>query len=424
MFHPDAGITASISDPIITGKNITLNAKSLGKELAPVTYSDLTNLKTLKKLAGAKGGDVTFDGNGGIILQEQSPLTVKQLDAKDKLNITTQGNTFISGTANTKFNVNTPINARNSKVVLMTGNGIDASKGITAKDVELYAGAGNITAKIISGQLTANALGDITINADNNLTVNNVTSGSNAILNANGSVISADEYFVVKAPNVNITATDNIGTKLLPLVILADDTALKARYAYIMGDYENLNVAPGTEIIMGSNGEDNALGGEDNASGGDENIYNNSSKRKSSSRDNSNYQSNYYSNDNNNNVATKDAPTFDNVAEPADTVSSNNAATTAPTIGLTDTFSYIVGKYGLLKEKTASLLDKFTYTLNKYFFSKTPSLDTEKNPATTKTNMAEWENTVSEDNADTNLTLTRLSDNSLRIVTKDSSRDK
>lgn len=100
------------------------------------------------KLAGVKGGDVTFNQNGSITLTEQSPITVGQSSADDKLNITTQGNTFISGTNDTKFNVNTPINAGDGKVVLMTGNGIDADKGITAKDIELYAGAGDLNAKL------------------------------------------------------------------------------------------------------------------------------------------------------------------------------------------------------------------------------------------------------------------------------------
>lgn len=138
MLNPKAGLTADISDPIITGKNITLNAKSIGKELAPRNYSDFTNIKTLEKLAGVKGGDVTLNRSGSITVTEQSPITVNATG--DKLNVTTQGNTFISGTADTKFNVNTPIDAGDGKVVLMTSNGIDADKGITAKDIELYAG--------------------------------------------------------------------------------------------------------------------------------------------------------------------------------------------------------------------------------------------------------------------------------------------
>ena len=115
-----------------------------------MTYSDLTNLDTLKKLAGAKGGDATFNENGSITLKEQSPITVKQLSAENTLNITTQGNTFVSGTDDTKFNVNTPINADEGKVVLMTGKGIDATKGITAKEIELYAGAGDLNANLIA----------------------------------------------------------------------------------------------------------------------------------------------------------------------------------------------------------------------------------------------------------------------------------
>ena len=134
LLNPSAGITASISDPIITGRNITLNAQSLGKELAAVTYSDLTSLDTLKKLASVKGGDVTFKSNGKVVIRQQSPITVAQISAEDKLNITTTGNTFISGDGNTKFNVSTPITANDGKVVLMTGNGIDAREGKVVTD--------------------------------------------------------------------------------------------------------------------------------------------------------------------------------------------------------------------------------------------------------------------------------------------------
>lgn len=149
LINPKAGLTADVGEPIITGKNITLNAKSIGKELSARTYSDLTNTKTLEKLAGVKGGDVTFNRNGSITIKEQSPITVNATG--DKLNVTTQGNTFISGTADTKFNVNTPINAGDGKVVLMTGNGIDADKGITAKDIELYAGKSDLNALLTAG---------------------------------------------------------------------------------------------------------------------------------------------------------------------------------------------------------------------------------------------------------------------------------
>lgn len=151
LLNPSAGTTANISDPIITGKNISLYAKSIGKELEPVTYSNLSSLATLKKLALAKGGDVTYNKNGTITVKEQSPITVKQLSAEDKLNIRTQGNTFISGTDDTKFNVNTPVTAGSGKVVLMTGNGIYSKKGITAKEIELYAGAGDLTANLEAG---------------------------------------------------------------------------------------------------------------------------------------------------------------------------------------------------------------------------------------------------------------------------------
>lgn len=48
LLNPKAGVTANISDPIITGKNITLTANSIGNELAPKTYSDLTNINTLE----------------------------------------------------------------------------------------------------------------------------------------------------------------------------------------------------------------------------------------------------------------------------------------------------------------------------------------------------------------------------------------
>ena len=136
---------------------------------------------------------------------------------------------------------------------------LNPSAGITA----------SISDPIITGKLTANALNNIAINADFNLLVNNVTSGSNATLTAKGNISSGGK-FIVNAPNVNLTATNNIGTQSIPLFILAEDTALKAKYAYIMGDYGNLNASPDTKVMVGSNGE--AAGSPESAGGNNSNI--------------------------------------------------------------------------------------------------------------------------------------------------------
>lgn len=93
------------------------------------------------------------------------------------------------------------------------------------------------------GTLTANAAGDINITADANLPIKNITSDSNVNVNSKGDIIPADEDTRIHAPNVNLTSSKNIATRANPLNINADNTTLRAKYAYIIGDYGNLNAA-------------------------------------------------------------------------------------------------------------------------------------------------------------------------------------
>ncbi len=339
LLNPSAGITASISDPIITGKNITLTAKSLGKELEPVTYSDLSNIKTLEKLAGVKGGDVTINDNGSITVKAQSPITIAQIAAQDKLNITTQGNTFISGTTETKFNVNTPINAGNKKVVLMTGNGIDAMSGISAKDIELYAGAGDLNAKII---------------------------------------FMADKNSSIRAKNVNLIATKNIGTRSFPLIVFADNIESKAKHVYIA--------------------EHDAAGSPESADG------------------NTNSNISYYSpaQSSTETTPTNEAAPVTNTYEPLNTPSVINSAEPANATPANN-----------FTTRTISQLDKFSHSLNHNEPLSTESVDDDisaDNFAAKITNQFDFDdilppvNTVSEDDLTANKMLITLPDENLYIL--------
>ncbi len=398
LLNPSAGITASISDPIITGKNITLTAKSLGKELAPVTYSNLSNIKTLEKLAGVKGGDVTINENGSITVKAQSPITVAQSTAQDKLNITTQGNTFISGTTDTKFNVNTPINARNNKVVLMTGNGIDAEKGIAANEIELYAGAGSLNAKLVSGKLTANALSNINISSEADMLINNVTSGANVTFFAKGN-ISPSRKFLIKSPSVNLTATNNIGTKSIPIFILANNTALKAKYAYIVGDYGNLNATQDTKVIIGSNGE---------AAGSPESGGKNTNKNIS-----------YYSPAQPSTTPTNSTNKFVPTTSNNEVLNTTNATNSPVTNNISE---------NNFTTRTINQLDKFSHSLNHNELLNTERIDDTiftDNFAAKIINQLDLDNilppvnTVSEDNLTAHKRLITLPDESLYILDED-----
>ena len=167
ILNPQAGLTANVPDPIITGKSVSLTAATIGKDLSPVTYKTLTDKTTLSKLAGAKMGDVTFNSNGTITMNEQSPVTIDLLDSNALTSITTKGKTYIAGTTRTALNINTDINVPDDKVVLMTGAGITDDRLLSAKQLELYAGGGDLKASNVavgSGGLVANALHDININ--------------------------------------------------------------------------------------------------------------------------------------------------------------------------------------------------------------------------------------------------------------------
>lgn len=122
----------------------------------------------------------------------------------------------------------------------------------------------------VVGTLTANAAGDININAEADLPVKNITAGGNVNITATGNIVPSDKNSLVKAPNVNLTATNDIAAKSTPLTIHADLTALKSKYAYIAGDYGSLKAA-GTKVIDKDNnaGSGGASGSWESALPGD-----------------------------------------------------------------------------------------------------------------------------------------------------------
>lgn len=73
--------------------------------------------------------------------------------------------------------------------------------------------------------------------------IKNITSDSNVNVNSKGDIIPADEDTRIHAPNVNLTSSKNIATRANPLTINADNTTLRAKYAYIIGNYGNINAA-------------------------------------------------------------------------------------------------------------------------------------------------------------------------------------
>ena len=260
ILNPEAGITANVPEPTISGKTVSLTAKSIGKDLESVTYKDLTNINTLEKLAGAKMGDVTFNKDGSITLSEQSPLTVDILDKGTNLKIDTEGKTYIAGTNRTAMNIGTDINVPNNKVVLMTGDGIKDNRLLSAKTLELYAGAGELSVTNLKmpydaknafkpiSSVTANALEKVTIQAIGQIPIKNITAGKTVYLERMDNDYSWDYPIVAADGSSKIKAGESITFK-------TKGSHIKNGQYNLQVDTVNVNVVEGSGALVTPKGD-------------------------------------------------------------------------------------------------------------------------------------------------------------------------
>ena len=248
ILNSPAGQTVNVENPNIIANNLKISANGgIGEDdetPTVISAADLTKVENLKILSNVKAGDLTWSANkSSVTVKKQNPVSVQLRNDGEStggnLSINSGKHTYLVGTKNTTFNFKNSFGNRDYEprwgiytdynVRLMTDNGIkfaDTSNGITAKDVILYGGAGNIGGQGQSDALKLNMTGALEANSAKSiyldsvhrsspLTIQAITAGENiGMVNDYTPIVMSTETSKdtgrLTGKSINITAK-NIG---------------------------------------------------------------------------------------------------------------------------------------------------------------------------------------------------------------------
>jgi len=212
ILNSPAGQTVNVENPNIIANTLKISATGgIGEDDETPTVinaADLTKVENLKILSNVKAGDLTWSANkSSVTIKKQNPVSVQLRNNGESsggnLEINSGKHTYLVGTKNTTFNFKNSLGNRDYdprwgistdyNVRLMTDNGIkfaDSNDVITAKNVILYGGAGNVGGQSqsealrlsMTGSLEANSAKSVYLRNDEKtylLTIQAVTAGAN-----------------------------------------------------------------------------------------------------------------------------------------------------------------------------------------------------------------------------------------------------
>lgn len=270
VLNSEPGTVQTVETPNVTANNITLNAANGGVgidgEAEVIDYADLNDEASLKLLAQAKAGDLTWDEkNQQVTIRQQQAITVSVNEKDDgtygNVDVTGKDNVYLAGVSGTELNINGV--TTNGDIRLQGDEGVNVDGTLTGVDLTIAGGSGDIKGvgddnyvnTAISGTLDANADGSIYINqiGNNDLKVLAVATKGLADIRATNNILMSDvegsqAQGYINAKNLNLTAGGNIGTKGTDVyaIRIADNGVV-------------INAAANGDIVLaGVEGKDNA----------------------------------------------------------------------------------------------------------------------------------------------------------------------
>lgn len=247
ILNSPAGQTVNVETPNIIANNLKISAAGgIGDDDTTPTVinaADLTNVENLKILSNVKAGDLTWSKNKDTVtIKRQNPVSIQLRNNGENtggnLEIDSGKHTYLVGANNTTFNFKNSLGNRDYdprwgittdyNVRLMTDNGIkfnDSNNRITAKDVILYGGTGNIGGKgssesmglDMTGTLEANSAKSVYLHGERSypLTIQAITAGENIGIVGDNSIMMSTETGKdtgrLTGAGINIRAEKNIG---------------------------------------------------------------------------------------------------------------------------------------------------------------------------------------------------------------------
>ena len=234
VLNSEPGTVQTVETPNVTANNITLNAANGGVgidgEAEVIDYADLNDEASLKLLAQAKAGDLTWDEkNQQVTIRQQQAITVSVNEKDDgtygNVDVTGKDNVYLAGVSGTELNINGV--TTNGDIRLQGDEGVNVDGTLTGVDLTIAGGSGDIKGvgddnyvnTAISGTLDANADGSIYINqiGNNDLKVLAVATKGLADIRATNNILMSDvegsqAQGYINAKNLNLTAGGSIGT--------------------------------------------------------------------------------------------------------------------------------------------------------------------------------------------------------------------
>lgn len=220
----------TVETPNVTANNITLNAANGGVGIdgaaQVISYDKLNDEATLKLLAQAKAGDLTWnEENQQVTIRQQQAITVSVNQKADgtygNVNVDANKNVYLAGVKDSQLNI-TGVDT-DGDIRLQGDKGINVNGTLSGEDLTLT-GKGDIVGNDngyvktdVTGNIYANTTGDINIHHTGDMNLLSIATNQSANLKADGSILMYTDPDTqaqgrINADVVNLTAGGSIGT--------------------------------------------------------------------------------------------------------------------------------------------------------------------------------------------------------------------
>ena len=226
VLNSKPGTVQTVDTPNVTANNITLTALNggIGIDGAAqfISNDELNNEENLKILAAAKAGDLTWgqneDGIAGVTVRQQQAITVQVKQEGGKVDVTGKENVYLAGVKDTKLNVN-GIDT-DGDIRLQGDAGVNVDGTLSGVDLTIAGGTGDIAGNDggyvktdVTGNVSANADGDIYIHHTGDLKLLAVATNKSANFKADDNILmytdpNTEAQGYINASVVNLTATN------------------------------------------------------------------------------------------------------------------------------------------------------------------------------------------------------------------------
>ena len=236
----------TVETPNVTANNITLNAANGGVGIdgaaQVIDYANLNDEASLKLLAQAKAGDLTWnEKNQQVTIRQQQAITVSVNQKADgtygNVNVDANKNVYLAGVKDSQLNI-TGVDT-DGDIRLQGDKGINVNGTLSGEDLTLT-GKGDIVSNDngyvntdVTGNIYANTTGVINIHHTGDMNLLSIATNQSANLKADGSILmytdpNTQAQGRINADVVNLTAGGSIGAADNAIRILDNGAVVNA----------------------------------------------------------------------------------------------------------------------------------------------------------------------------------------------------